>query len=56
MGYIAGMTTKTNKVGFIGGMKNVIIDQFQYGFEAGVLYAAKERNVPIEVVNQYAES
>ena len=56
VGYIAGMTTKTNKVGFIGGMKNVIIDQFQYGFEAGVLYAAKERNVPIEVVNQYAES
>ncbi len=56
VGYIAGMTTKTNKVGFIGGMKNVIIDQFQYGFEAGVLYASKERNVPIEVVNQYAES
>lgn len=56
VGYIAGMTTKTNKVGFIGGMKNVIIDQFQYGFEAGVLYASKEKHVPVEVVNQYAES
>ena len=55
-GYVAGMTTKTNKVGFIGGMKNVIIDQFQYGFEAGVLYAAKERNKKIEFVAQYAES
>ena len=56
VGYIAGMTTKTNKVGFVGGMKNVIIDQFQYGFEAGVLHAAKEKNVSIEVLSQYAES
>lgn len=56
VGYIAGMTTKTNKVGFVGGIKNVIIDQFQYGFEAGVLYASKERKVPIKVINQYAES
>lgn len=56
VGYIAGMTTKTNKVGFVGGIKNVIIDQFQYGFEAGVLVAAKERKVNIEVINQYAES
>lgn len=55
-GYVAGMTTKTNKVGFVGGMKNVIIDQFQYGFQAGVLYAAKEKNVTIDVVTQYAES
>lgn len=56
VGYIAGMTTKTNKVGFVGGMRNLVIDQFQYGFEAGVLYASKERNVPIDIQVQYAES
>ena len=56
VGYIAGMTTKTNKVGFVGGMRNVIIDQFQYGYEAGVMYAARERGMPIEVIVQYAES
>ena len=42
VGYIAGKTTKTNKVGFVGGIKSGIIDQFQYGYQAGVLYAAKE--------------
>ena len=56
VGYIAGMTTKSNKVGFVGGIKNVIIDQFQYGFEAGVLHASTERKIPIEVMIQYAES
>lgn len=56
VGYIAGMTTKTNKVGFVGGMRNLVIDQFQYGYEAGVKYASKERNIPIEVSVQYAES
>lgn len=56
VGYIAGMTTKTNKVGFVGGMRNLVIDQFQYGYEAGVLCASKERSVPIEIMVQYAES
>ena len=56
VGYVAGMTTKTDKVGFVGGMRNPIIDQFQYGYMAGAQYAAKERGVPVEVVVQYAES
>lgn len=56
VGYVAGMTTKNNMVGFVGGIKNVIIDQFEYGFKAGVLYASQKRNVPIEVLTQYAES
>ncbi len=56
VGYVAGMTTKTNKVGFIGGMRNDVIDQFQYGYEAGIRYAEKERHANIEVLVQYAES
>ena len=55
-GYVAGKTTKTNKVGFLGGMRGSIIDQFEYGFKSGVYIAAKELGKEIEVVAQYADS
>jgi len=35
-GYLAGLTTKTNKVGFVGGMEIPLIKKFQAGYEAGV--------------------
>ena len=53
VGYIAGMTTETNKVGFVGGQEGNIIWGFEYGYKAGVDYAAKERGVDIEVLSQY---
>lgn len=56
VGYIAGLTTKTDKVGFVGGMTGNIIDQFEYGYRAGVDYAAKELGKTIGVDVQYAES
>ncbi|ERI95482.1 basic membrane protein [Clostridiales bacterium oral taxon 876 str. F0540] len=56
VGYIAAKTTKTNRVGFIGGIKSPVIDQFQYGYQAGVQYAAKEMGKTINVDVQYAES
>jgi basic membrane protein A len=56
VGYIAGRTTTTNKVGFVGGIQSGLLDQFQYGYEAGVQYAAKELGKEIEVSVQYAES
>jgi basic membrane protein A len=56
VGYIAGKTTKANKVGFVGGQKSDVIDQFEYGYKAGVAYAAHELNKKIDVVSQYAES
>jgi basic membrane protein A len=56
VGYIAGKTTKTNKVGFVGGITSSIIDQFQYGYQAGVAYAAKELGKDITVDVQYADS
>jgi len=56
VGYIAAKTTKTGRVGFVGGIKSPIIDQFQYGYQAGVLYASKELGKPINVDVQYAES
>lgn len=55
-GYVAGRTTQTGKVGFVGGIHNGVIDQFRYGYQAGVLYAARELGKDIEVSTQYAES
>lgn len=56
VGYIAGKMTKTDKVGFVGGVKGEVIDQFEYGYRAGVAYAAKELGKEIEVMVQYANS
>jgi basic membrane protein A and related proteins len=52
VGYIAGKMTKTNKVGFVGGMDFFVIHKFHYGFLAGVEYA----NPGCEVFVQYADS
>lgn len=51
-GVAAAKTTKTNKVGFVGGMQGEVIDAFQAGFEAGV----KAVNPKIKVDVQYANS
>lgn len=56
VGYIAAKTTKTGKVGFVGGMKSEVIDQFEFGYRAGVAYAEKELGKTITIDSQYAES
>ncbi len=56
VGYIAGKTTTTDHVGFVGGIENAVIRQFMYGYEAGVSYAAKEMGKEIQIDVQYAES
>lgn len=56
VGYIAALTTKTNKVGFVGGLTSNIIDQFEYGYRAGVAYGAKELGKDITVDIQYADT
>ncbi|SHJ60355.1 BMP family lipoprotein [Tepidibacter formicigenes] len=52
VGLIAGKMTKSNKIGFIGGMEVPVIKRFEYGFRAGV----KEANPNAEVLIQYANS
>lgn len=52
VGYIAGKMTKSNKVGFVGGIKFPLIEKFEYGYMAGVKLA----NPEAEVLRQYAES
>ncbi len=55
-GYIAAMETKMNSVGFVGGIKGMVIDQFEYGYRAGVMYGAQKLGKHIDVKVQYAES
>ncbi|OIJ21426.1 BMP family ABC transporter substrate-binding protein [Anaerobacillus alkalidiazotrophicus] len=52
VGVIAGLQTKTNKVGFLGGVDGFLIKKFESGFKAGV----KAVNPDAEIIVQYAES
>ena len=50
VGAMAALLTKTNKVGFIGGMESALIHKFEAGYKAGVKYA----NPGCSVVSAYA--
>jgi basic membrane protein A and related proteins len=52
VGVVAGLKTKTNKIGFVGGVKSPLIQKFEAGFRAGV----KAVNPDAHVTVQYAES
>lgn len=52
VGAIAAKHTKTNKVGFVGGVDSPLIKKFESGFKAGV----KSVNPDIEIVVQYADT
>ncbi|KAA0564235.1 BMP family ABC transporter substrate-binding protein [Bacillus sp. CH30_1T] len=49
-GVAAGLATKTNKIGFLGGMEIPVIERFHSGFIAGV----KAVNPEAEIVADYA--
>lgn len=46
VGYLAGLMSKTGKVGFVGGQELDLIKKFQYGFAAG----AKMANPAVEIL------
>lgn len=52
VGALAGLTTKTNKVGFIGGMDIPLIQRFRLGYEAGV----KSTNPKAQIVSNFVGS
>jgi basic membrane protein A and related proteins len=54
VGYIAGQTTKTGKVGFIGGVEIDLIKKFEAGFEAGAKAGAKAAKKKITITQKYA--
>lgn len=56
VGYIAACTTKTGKIGFVGGEDNSVIHAFEYGFRAGVAYGGSVRSRTLTVDSLYAGS
>ncbi len=56
VGYIAALMTQTNQVGFVGGIESAVIDQFEYGYRAGVAYGAATVGKDVSVAVQYISS
>ncbi len=56
VGFIAGSVTKNGKVGFVGGIESDVVNQFRYGFEAGVAYASETYGKNVEVTSEYVQS
>ena len=52
MGIIAALTTKTDVIGFIGGVPGPTVDKFEYGFRGGV----KSINPDAQVLVGYTDS
>lgn len=55
-GLIAGKMTKTNQVGFIGGMENSVISRFEYGFRYGVKEANKDAKVNVQYAGTFSDA
>ncbi|WP_340007412.1 BMP family ABC transporter substrate-binding protein [Paenibacillus sp. FSL K6-0276] len=53
VGVVAGLTTKSNKVAFIGGMESPVIKRFEVGFKAGVAAVNPEAKVTITYAGAY---
>lgn len=53
-GVAAAYSTKSNKVGFVGGEEGKVVDAFQAGFEAGVKAGAEALGKDVSVEVKYA--
>ncbi|QMU99625.1 BMP family ABC transporter substrate-binding protein (plasmid) [Borrelia sp. A-FGy1] len=53
VGYIAAKTSKTGKIGFMGGIKNETIDSFRFGYEAGARYANQNINIKSDYLSNF---
>ena len=56
VGYVAGKTTKTNNVGYVAGMANETMNQFGYGYCAGVLDANPDAKIQQFNANSFADA
>lgn len=55
VGYVAGLTTKSNTVGFVLGMENETMNLFGYGYLAGAIDANPEIKVLQTNANSFAD-
>lgn len=56
VGYIAARTTKSNKVGFIGGVDSTQMQLFEQGYYAGIEYANKEQGLSVAYQGIWSDS
>lgn len=55
VGAIAGMMTKTNKVGFVSGVSSDEMNKFEYGYKAGVKTTNPNATVLVSYVGSFAD-
>lgn len=56
VGALAGMKTKTNKIGFIGGMDVPLIHKFEVGFTEGVKYTNPDAEIFIKYTGSSSDA
>ena len=56
VGYVAGLVTETNTVGFVLGMANDTMNQFGYGYLAGVKDANPDATILQQNANSFSDS
>lgn len=54
-GYIAGKTTETDKIGFIGAFDIPLINEWKYGFFAGAMYANPDAVFEVGYAGSFAD-
>lgn len=55
VGVVAGLMTKSNKIGFVGGMEIPVITKFEKGFEAGVAAVNPEAKVSVTYAGDFGK-
>lgn len=53
VGVIAGLTTKSNTIGFVGGMETPLIQKFEVGFRAGVASVNPKAKVLVDYTGAF---
>ncbi len=53
VGVVAGLTTKSNKIGFVGGMEGELIEKFETGFIAGVQAVNPDAKVEVKYAGAF---
>jgi len=55
VGVVAGLTTKTNKIGFIGGLEIPLIKKFEVGFRAGIMSVNPDAKVAVNYAGTFSD-
>ena len=55
-GLVAGKMTKTNNVGFIGGIQTPVVSRFEYGYKAGVKEVNDKTNVNVQYAGTFSDA